>query len=100
MAVKSKENLLNIYLNVFVNEICLPVEKQSIEFAKCKYLHLQQLQLADSNPGSLPLEIDIFIGTQDYWNFIGVNQVRGPDGPVATSSKLGTVDLWRTNVIL
>ena len=49
-----------------MNEISLPVEKETIEFVKCKYHHLQQLELADSNPGSLPLEIEILIGTQDY----------------------------------
>ena len=89
MVVKSKDSLLNIHVNVFVNDICLPVEKQNIEFAKRKYLHLQQLELADTNQGSLPLEIDILIGTQDYWNFIGVHQVSGASGPVAISSKLG-----------
>ena len=46
VAVKSKDSLLNIYVNVFVNEICLPVKKQNIEFAKRKYSHLQQLELS------------------------------------------------------
>ena len=91
VAAKSKGSLLNIYVNVFVTEICLPVQKQNIEFANHKYPHLQQLELADSNPGSLPLEIDIFIGNQDYWNFIGVHQVRGLSEPVAISSTLGYV---------
>ena len=29
-AVKSEDSLLNIYVNVFGNDICLPVEKQNI----------------------------------------------------------------------
>ena len=48
VTVKSKDSLLNIYVNVFVNEICLKakhVEKQNIEFAKRNYSHLQQLEL-------------------------------------------------------
>ena len=39
VAVKSKDSLLNIYVNVFVTEIYLPVEKENIEFAKRKYPH-------------------------------------------------------------
>ena len=86
MAVKSKGSLLNIYVNAFLNDIYLPVEKQNIEFAKHGYLYLQQLELADSNPGCLLLEIDILIGIQDYRNFIGVHW--RPSGPGAISPKL------------
>ena len=32
VTVKSKDSLSNIYVKVFVNDICLPVEKQIIEF--------------------------------------------------------------------
>ena len=39
----------------------------------------------------IPLEIDILIGNQDYWNFIGVHQVKILSGPVAISSNLGYV---------
>ena len=70
-------------MNVFVNDICLPVEKQNRVFTKHEYSNLQQLELADCNHGSLTLDIDILIGTHDHWNFIGVHQVRGPSGPVA-----------------
>ena len=39
VAAKSKGSLLNIYVNVFINDICLPVEKQNIEFVRYKYPH-------------------------------------------------------------
>ena len=45
-------------MNVFVH---VPVEKQNIEFAKHKYPHLQQFELAGGNLGSLPLEINFLI---------------------------------------
>ena len=51
----------------------------------------QQLKPADSSPGSLPLEIDILIRTQDYWNFIGVQQARDASGPAIAYSKMGNI---------
>ena len=66
-------------------------EHQQIDLAKQTYSHLQSLDLADSNPNSLPLDIDILIGANHYWNIIGKHQVRGKFVPVALGSKLGYV---------
>ena len=90
-AVKSENENLNIYINAFVSDICYPVDYQQIDLAKQTYSHLQSLDLADSNPDNLPLDIDILIGANHYWNIIGKHQVRGEYGPIALGSKLGYV---------
>ena len=90
-AVKSKNNDFNVYIKALVSDICFPVEDQAIEFAQNKYDHLKDLSLADSNPGNLPLDIDILIGSGDYWNIIKTKQVRGNSGPVALQSTLGYI---------
>ena len=90
-AVKSKDENLNIYINAFVSDICYPVGYQQIDLAKQTYSHLQSLDLVDSNPHNLPLDIDILIGANHYWNIIGKHQVRGEYGPVALGSKPGYV---------
>ncbi|XP_066933890.1 uncharacterized protein [Clytia hemisphaerica] len=74
-----------------VKDICLPLEDQVINLAQSKYKHLQDLKLADQNPDNLPLQIDVLIGSADYWNFIGQKQIRSPNGPTAISSELGYV---------
>ena len=66
-------------------------EHQQIDLAKQTYPHLQSLNLADSNPNNLPLDIDILIGANHYWNIIAKHQVRGKFVPVALGSKLGYV---------
>uniref|UniRef100_A0A7M5X6J5 Peptidase aspartic putative domain-containing protein n=1 Tax=Clytia hemisphaerica TaxID=252671 RepID=A0A7M5X6J5_9CNID len=82
---------LNIYVRALVSDICLPLEDQVINLAQSKYKHLQDLKLADQNPDNLPLQIDVLIGSADYWNFIGQKQIRSPNGPTAISSELGYV---------
>ena len=65
-AVKCKDENLNTYINAFVTDICYPVEHQQIDLAKQTYSHLQSLDLADSNPNNLPLDIDILTGANHY----------------------------------
>ena len=90
-AIKSKDGNLNIYMEAFVSSICFPVENQFIELAKEKYSHLSNLDLADSNPEKLPLNIDILIGADHYWSIVGKTQIRGENGPVAIGTRLGYV---------
>ena len=91
--VKSKNQNLNVYVNAFVNEICHPLANQEINLAKKSYPYLVDLDLADSNPENLNMDIDILIGADYYWQFIGNFTVRSQDGfgPVAIASKLGFV---------
>ena len=80
-----------IYVKALVSDICHPIEEQRIDLAQEKYSHLQKLNLADSNPNNLPIDIDVLIGTDYYWDFIRNRMVRGDGGPVAISSSLGYI---------
>ena len=90
-AVKNKDEHLNVYINAFVTDICYLVEHQQIVLANETYSFLQSLNLADSNPNNLPLNIDVSIGANHYWNIIGNHQVRGEYRTVARGSKLGYI---------
>ena len=81
-AVKSTDNNLSVYVTALVSDICYPVEEQRIDVAQEKYTHLKGLPLADSNRGNLPLEIDILIGADHYWDFMQYKIVRGKSGAV------------------
>ena len=67
------------------------MEDQAVNFAQSNYAHLQGLLLADNNPDQLPLNIDILIGLNDYWNIVGTKQIWGESGPVALNSALGYI---------
>ena len=90
-AVKSRDRNLNIYVKALVSDMCQPVEQQIINVAKESFVHLKGLPLADSNPANEPLEIDILIGADHYWDFIQNRVVRGKTGPVALASQLGYI---------
>ena len=54
-------------------------------------MQLKGLPLADSNPQNKPLEVDVLIGSDHYWDFIRNDIIRGESGPVAISSNLGYI---------
>ena len=91
LCIKSKDGGESFYVKALVNDICLPIQNQNISLAKEQYEPLKFVELADSNPRNLPMNIDILIGSAHYWNFIGNKQIRCPDGPTALESKLGYV---------
>ena len=90
-AVKSKDGNMNLYVDAFVNPVCYPIEGQKIRLATVHYPHLKGLELADDNPNNLPLDVDILIGGNHYWQFFNTTIIKGESGPVAMSSKLGYV---------
>ena len=49
------------------------------------------MDLADSNPRNTPLNVDILIGADYYWQFVSNNIIRCKDGPIAISSTLGYI---------
>ena len=53
------------------------------------YPHIEGLPLADEFIGQEHDSIDVLIGSDQYWNFITGETVRGDFGPAAVSSKLG-----------
>ena len=86
--VRCRDKDVNIIVTAIVSDICFPVEEQKIDLAKSNYSHLRNLELADSNPGELPLDIDILIGGDHYWDIMQHEIIRGNSGPVAISSAL------------
>ena len=83
--------LVAIYVQAFVSEICYPITNQNFEQAKINQPFLQDLNLADFNPGNLPLNVDILIGG-DYWSFMNNHMKRNRSGGLtAISSKLGYI---------
>ena len=53
------------------------------------YSHLAGLTLADDCEGEA--DIDMLVGTDQYWNFVTGRPIRGDSGPTAIHTKLGWV---------
>ena len=88
--VKTSNNSF-VPISCFVKDICAPIDGQFINTAVEKYSHLKGLVLADNNVENTSLSVDILIGSDFYWDFIGNEVVRGELGPVALESKLGFI---------
>lgn len=71
--------------------ICEPLASQPIAFCQNNYEHLSGLDLADSSDGHSRLEVDILVGSDQYWDLITGRTRRGASGPVAIDTRLGWV---------
>ena len=71
--------------------ICEPLASQPTAFCQNNYEHLSGLDLADPSDGNSRLEVDILIGSDQYWNIITGETRRGNSGPVAIDTRLGWV---------
>ena len=79
-------------LDLFVvPSICQPLESQPIDMCITRYQHLPDLDLhiADSPDDEMPLEIDLLISLNSYWNFVTGEVRRGGTGPIAMNTRLG-----------
>ena len=74
-----------------VPSICQPLSYQPILLCQEKYEHLTGLHLADHSDGNSPLQIDILIGCDHYWELITGKVRRGESGPTAIQTHLGWV---------
>ena len=81
----------NLFVSVYVSNICLPLNNKKIEAVKQKYDHLKEIKLAENNPYNLDLEVDILISGDFYWNFICDSFVRDDLSPIALLTKVGYV---------
>ena len=70
--------------------ICEPLTEQPLALCVNSYEHLSDLHLADHSDGS-PIEVDLLIGSDYYWQLTTGEVRRGNDGPVAVGTKLGWV---------
>ena len=71
--------------------ICKPLSYQPISLCQDKFEHVMDLDLADASGTHSHLDVDIFIGSDQYWNFITGEVRRGSFGPVAVNTKFGWV---------
>ena len=71
--------------------ICDPLQSQSIAEATHTYAHLKGLELADYGTGEDNVEVDILVGSDQYWSLVSGRVVRGEHGPTAIETKLGWV---------
>ena len=62
-----------------------------VNLSSAAYSHLAPLQLADTHQGDNPIEIDMLIGLDLYWQLVTKEIIRGQAGPVAVETKLGWV---------
>ena len=82
----------DVELSAFVVPIiCDPLQSQSIAEATHTYAHLKGLKLADYGSGEDNVEVDILVGSDQYWSLVSGRVVRGEHGPTAIETKLGWV---------
>ncbi|CAB4004998.1 Hypothetical predicted protein [Paramuricea clavata] len=82
----------DLSLTVFVvPTIYQPLRHQTTQAAQEIYHHLEGLNLADLNTGEEELEVDILVGSDQYWNLITGAVRRGDSGPNAMGTKVGWV---------
>ena len=71
--------------------ICEPLTGQTVTLARKMYKHLDGTHLADYSTGAEPAEVDILIGSDQYWQIVTGEVRRGESGPKALHTKLGWV---------
>ena len=82
----------DVELSAFVvPTICDPLQSQSVVQASLTCAHLKGLKLADYHTGEDNIDIDILVGSDQYWSLVSGRVVRGEHGPTAIETKLGWV---------
>ena len=82
----------DVELSAFVvPTICDPLQSQSVVQDSLTYAHLKGLKLADYHTGEDNVDIDILVGSDQYWSLVSGRVVRGEHGPTAIETKLGWV---------
>ena len=90
VGMKMKHGTDQEFKVIVVPQICEPITPQPLSVCVESCEHLSQLELAD--PGSnIPLEVDVLIGSDYYWELTTGEIRRGTTGPVAIRTKLGWV---------
>ena len=74
----------------FLN-ICEPLLAQPVDLCSRMYSHLAPLNLADTHQGDTPVEVDMLIGSDFYWQLTIKEIIQGQVGPVAINTKPGWV---------
>ena len=76
---------------LIVPHICEPLSTQPVDLCSKIFPHLAPLTLADTHQSDTPLNVDMLIGSDFYWQLTTGEVIRGQTGPVAINTKLGWV---------
>ena len=68
-----------------------PLLCQPVSLCQDTFDHLTSLDLADNSDGHSRLQVDILVGSDQYWNLTTGEIRRGDSGPVAIETELGWV---------
>ena len=74
-----------------VPRICNALSAQPVQLCSNTFPHLTPLTLADTHPADVPLNVDMLIGSDFYWQLATGEIIRGHTDPVAVNTKLGWV---------
>ena len=74
-----------------VPRICNVLSAQPVQLCSKTFLHLTPLTLADTHPADVPLNVDMLIGSDFYWQLTTGEIIQGQTGPVAVNTKLSWV---------
>ena len=71
--------------------ICEPLTCQQVFFCWNNFNDIKDLDLTDPSYGSSRLDVDILIGSNQYWQLVADETRHGNPGPVAINTVLGWV---------
>ena len=92
LCVSNKEGNLAVKLNAYcIPTICAPLANQNTRVSQSKYDHLASLKLADVTCGLEEGTIDILVGSDQYWQIVTGEVIKGESRPTAMNTKLGWV---------
>ena len=91
LGLATKDGTLKPLRLFTVPMICEPIACQPISICCSDFDHLTGIDLADSSGGYGSLEVDILIGSDQYWGLVTGETRRGNSGPVAIRTTLGWV---------
>ena len=83
-----QDKLLKVFT---VPLICEPLSCQPITLCAEQCEHLSHLELADCSEGQAPMDVDMLIGADYYWEFTTGKTRRGKGGPTAIHTRIGWV---------
>lgn len=92
LTIETESAYPDLSLTAFVvPTICQPLTQQSTQAAQEQYHHLDGLHLADVNTSDEELEVDLLVGSDQFWNLVTGAVRRGDSGPNAMNTKVGWV---------
>ncbi|CAB3979510.1 Hypothetical predicted protein [Paramuricea clavata] len=90
--IETESTYPDLSLTAFVvTKICQPLRHQTTQVAEEIFHHLESLNLADLSTGEEELEVDILVGSDQYWNLITGAVRRGDPGPNTMGTEVGWV---------